>query len=371
MVLLARPDEDARLGRLVWSAGDAALPRLGRYLLQAAKVGYLARVHDGGQEPARIRDRLSGRLDRLTALLGEPSPAEQIAAAREEVVADEAALHAVLESLERMGRGVEIARDTMTRALPERALPDPELADDLLLRIGDDIAFLEAVRKRAERTRELVVAVPPRPATAAVEHRIGFGVDVVGYSKRSTPAQAEIQDRVAALLEQVLHGIGLEVHDTDRQPAGDGVMVVLPPGAEAHRVLPGLLNGWRARLAADNAAHPHDPIRLRMSAGSGPYTVAALGFAGRSIIEVGRLLDCAELRAAVAARPDADVVALVSDRLHADVVEEGYPGLALGQFERVPVAVKEYRGRAWLWTGAENAVTPGPPAGAGPPDPAP
>ncbi|MFI5897086.1 CATRA conflict system CASPASE/TPR repeat-associated protein [Actinoplanes sp. NPDC051513] len=370
MVLLARPDEDERLGRLVWSAGDATLPRLGRHLLHASKVRYHARVHDGGQEPARIRDRLGGRLDRLTALLADPAQADEAATVRDGLAADEAALHAVLESLERMSRGVEIARDNMTRALPERALPDAELAGNLLLRIGDDIAFLESVRKRAQRTRDLVAAVRPAPAPRSVEHRICFGVDVVGYSGRSTPGQREVQRRVAALLEQVLRAIGLEVRETDRQPAGDGVTVVLPPGAEAHLVLPGLLHGWRGLLAADNATHPGDRIRLRISAGSGSYTVAELGFAGRSIIEVGRLLDCAELRAAVAARPDADVVALVSDRLHADVVEEGYPGLALGQFERVPVAVKEYRGQAWLWTGAENPVSR-PPAGAGPPDPAP
>jgi len=371
MVLAAGPGEDEELGRLVWSTGDATLPRLGRYLLHASKVRYLARVHDGGHEPARIRDRLGERLDRLTALLADPSRAEEAAAVRETLVADEAALHAMLALLERMGRGVEIARDNMRRALPEPALPDPELAGDLLLRIGDDIAFLESVRVRAQRTRGLAAAVRPAPRPATVEHRIGFGVDVVNYSGRSTPAQEQVQRRVVTLFERVMRSLGIEVPETDRQPAGDGMTVVLPAAAEAHRVLPGLLHGWRAGLAADNAAHPDDRIRLRMSAGSGPYTVAALGFAGQSVIEVGRLLDCAGLRAAVAARPDADLVVLVSDRLHGDVVREGYPGLTSAQFERIDVAAKTYEGHAWLWTGAENPVTPRPRAAADRPDPAP
>ena len=371
MVLVAAPGQDEGLGRLVWSTGDAALPRLGRYLLHAAKVRYLARVHDGGREPARIRDRLSERLDRLAALLADPSRAEEAAAVRETLVADEAALHAMLESLERMSRGVEIGRDNMVRALPEPALPDPELAGGLLLRIGDDIAFLESVRKRARRTRELAAAVRPAPRPRSVEHRIGFGVDVVNYSARSTPAQEQVQLRIATIFEKVLRSLGLEVADTDRQEAGDGMMVALPAGAEAHRVLPGLLHGWRALLAEDNAAHPADRIRLRMSVGSGPYPVAALGFAGRSVIEVGRLLDGPELRAAVAARPDADVVVLVSDRLYGDVVREGYPGLAPGQFGRVEVAADTNEGHAWLWTGAESPVTPRPRAGADRPGPAP
>jgi hypothetical protein len=371
MVLVAGTGEVERLGGLVWSTGDATLPRLGRYLLNASKVRYLARVHDGGQEPARTRDRLAGQLDRLTALLADPARAEEAAAVRETLVADEAALHAVVEALERMSRSAEIARDNMTRALPEPALPDPELARDLLQRIGDDIVFLESIRKRAQRTRELAAAVRPAPRPRAVEHRIGFGVDVVNYSGRSTPVQEEVQQRIATLFETVLRALDIEVADTVRQQAGDGMTVVLPAAAEAHRVLPRLLHGWRARLAEDNAAHPDDRIRLRMSAGSGPYTAAALGFAGPSVIEVGRLLDCDELRAAVAARPDADLVVLVSDRLHGDVVREGYPGLTPAQFQRIDVAAKTYAGHAWLWTGAENPVTPGRRAGADQPDPAP
>lgn len=371
MVLIAGPDEDERLGGLVWSTGGAELPRLGRFLLDASKVRYLARVHDGGQEPARTRDRLSGQLDRLAALLADPARADEAAAVRETLVADEAALHATVELLERMRLGVAIARDNMTRALPEPGLPDQELAGDLLLRIGDDLAFLESVRKRAAYTRDLPTVVPPAPPPRPVEHRICFGVDVVSYSGRSTPAQAKVQARVARLFASVLRGLDIAPADTDRQPAGDGLIVVLPAAALAHRVLPGLLHGWRAWLAEDNAAHPDDRIRLRMSVGSGPYTVAALGFAGQSIIEVGRLLDCAELRAAVAARPAVDVVVLVADRLHADVVREGYPGLDPGQFERVAVAAKTYEGHAWLWTGARSPVTPRPRAGADQPDPAP
>ena len=354
MVLLGRPGpaEDERISRLAWSAGDAALPPLGRYLMHAAKLRYLGRVHDGGQEPARIRERVAGLLDRFAGLLADPDRGEQATALRGELTVEEAALNATLEALEQMGRSVEIGRDNMTGALDDPVLPDAGIADRLAQRIADDIGYLEATRKRAERIRDLVVppAIPATRGRPRIEHRIGFGVDVVGYSRRSTPAQAALQRRIAAVLQRVLDDLEVALHDTDRQPAGDGLMVVLPPDIEAPRVLPGLLHGWGAHLAADNGAHPEDHIRLRMSAGTGPFTAAPLGFAGRAIIEVGRLLNSGALRQAMDDRPEADVVVLVSQRLYEDVVLEGYPGLDPDRFERVPVQVKEYRSDAWLWT---------------------
>jgi len=46
------------------------------------------------------------------------------------------------------------------------------------------------------------------------------------------------------------------------------------------------------------------------------------------------------------------VVAVITDRLHQDVIREGYPGLDAGQFERVEVEVKTFRAVAWVWTGS-------------------
>jgi len=88
-----------------------------------------------------------------------------------------------------------------------------------------------------------------------------------------------------------------------------------------------------------------------LSVAAGPFANSAIGFTGNTIIEIGRLLDSTALRHAVTAHPAADVVALVSDRLHADVVGEGYPGLDATHFEQIPVQAKTYRKPAWLWTG--------------------
>jgi hypothetical protein len=379
LVVLGRPDEDARLSQHTWSAGDIALPPLGRYLMHAAKLRHQVRVLGDGSELTRLRERATARMDRLVGLLRNPDAAADVAAAVAEVAADEAELAGTLEALHRMRRSVEIARGNMASALPDPFPSDAALAGRVSQQLVDDVDFLEGVRVRAERTREITrtpVQVPPvttaipepppeqppRLDTRVVQ-RLGFGFDVIGYSSRSSPQQAEVQQRLAGMVERVLLGIGLELHDTDRQDAGDGMVVVLPPDLELHRVLPGLLRGWRIQVLAGNGEHPGDRIRLRLSVAAGPFANAAIGFAGATIIEIGRLLDSAALRRAAADHHDADVVALISDRLYADVVGEGHPGLDPDQFVRIPVEVKTYQKEAWLWTGAAlSAHSPEPAA---------
>ncbi|WIM94368.1 BN6_48550 family protein [Actinoplanes oblitus] len=355
LVIVGRPSQERALSEFAWSAGDSALPPLGRYLLHATKLRYHARVLDAGGLRA-LRSRV---LDRV-----EPSGPADLT----EYTADEAELVAALGGLRRMARSVEIARANLAKAVAPQLPADAELATWLADRIGDEVEYLEATREQAERTAKLIPEQRP-PATAAarsgVEHRVGFGIDVVDYSSRTAPSRNEVQRRVAGMVERVLEGLGLKPHETDRQDAGDGMMVVLPAGVPTHLALPKLLHGWRACLVADNAAHPADRIRLRLAVGSGPFAAAAIGFSDNTIIGIGRLLDSPALRQAVVEHPDADVVALITDRTHEDVVGEGYEGLDANQFRSVEVRVKTFRRTAWLWTG--GSVTPAAPAG---PEPA-
>ena len=392
LVLVARPDEDARLSRLTWSAGDTALPPLGRYLMHAAKIRYHARVLGDGHVLADVRDRLDQRLDRLTGLLQDPDGAARGGPEAAGLAADESALVASLEAVARMRHSVDIARSNMAAALPEGSLPtDGLLAAWLAQELADQSVLLETARERAGRLREIVAArwalghsgsqvrypipvagdpfagagwteTPPRESSARVEQRLAFGVDVVSYSRRTVPQQHAVQARLAEVADRVLDRVGLDLRDTDRQDAGDGMMVVLPPDLEAHRVLPELLHGWHELITADNAAHPDDRIRLRLSVVTGPFARAAIGFSGNAIIDAGRLLDSSDLRDAIVANPSADLVAIISERLHEDVIAAGYAGLSPGQFtERlVTIPSKEYRKRAWLWTAGAHRPTEDP-----------
>ncbi|GAB3855970.1 CATRA conflict system CASPASE/TPR repeat-associated protein [Dactylosporangium cerinum] len=345
LVLLAGLDEDAELSRFAWSDGGTALPPLGRYLMHAAKLRYQARVLGDGGQLTRLRRRVNGRLDELTGLLRAPGGAGRAVAA--DLAGDRADLAATLQSLRVMRRTVDIARGNMAGTLDGPLPADAPLGDWLAQQLVDDTDLLEATWERAERVAAMLdppdappsPLSPPSPGAAEaagaagaargpspteVEYRVGFDVDVVNYSGRSTPRQVEVQHRVAGMVERILARIGVPVHETDRQPAGDGMMVVLPARVPADVALPALLHGWRAQVVADNAEHPHDRIRLRLSVGSGPFTRSAIGFSGQAIIEVGRLLDCQPLRQAVLDHPDADLVAIVADRIYRDVVVEGY-----------------------------------------------
>ncbi|WP_305785578.1 CATRA conflict system CASPASE/TPR repeat-associated protein [Symbioplanes lichenis] len=373
LVVLGRPDEDARLSRFTWSAGDVALPPLGRYLLHAAKLRYAARVRGNGAQVAAVRDRTAARLDRITDLLEGPDGADGLAAEAAGLAADQATVAATVQALSWMQRSVEIARDNLGSAIKDPLPADRALAPALAQWLDDDVYFLRQVQTRAEQTRHLIPAPAPQPPARSVlerpapvaaparapggrtEQRMGFGVDVVRYSDRTTPRQFEIQRRLAGIVERVLSGVGVALHDSDRQDAGDGMMVVLPAGVQPHEALPRLLNGWRAQVTADNAEHPEERIRLRLSVTTGPFTPSDIGFTGATIIETGRLLDSDALRRAVTDHPGADLVALVSDRLHADVVAEGYPGLDAAHFTPVRVRVKTLDKQAWLWTGAPPA----------------
>lgn len=364
LVLLAGLDQDVELSRFAWSDGGTALPPLGRYLMHAAKLRYLARVLGDGQQLARLRERADGHRDHVTELLRDTERRRELARRSVEVSADEAEVAGALRELRQMRQSAQVARGNMARAMAEPLPGDAELAEWLIDQLAVEVELMDATREQAERFR-LILGTPlppepewpgpqaPGPAVTAsrVEHRVAFGIDVVSYSTRRVPMQVEVQKRLDGMVERVLTGLDLAVHQTDRQNSGDGMMVVLPASVPSHIALPKLLGGWLAVLADDNAAHPEDRIRVRLSVGSGLFTAAATGFAGLAIIEIGRVLDSQELRRAVAEHPDADVVAGIGERIYQDVVASGYPDVEPGDFQPLDVTVKSYRGRVWLWIG--------------------
>ncbi|MEU4155003.1 CATRA conflict system CASPASE/TPR repeat-associated protein [Actinoplanes sp. NPDC026670] len=364
LALLAGPEQDRQLSELAWGDGSTALPPLGRYLLHAAKLRYAARVLGDGGRLARLRKRTDGHREEISRLLGEPRSRAEAARRSGALAADESEVVGAVGALRTMAQSVAIARANMDRALPGPLPADAELGAWLTAQIAVETELMEATREQAERIRLIIGAaipgrpepelpvLPHRPVTPGVEHRVAFNVDVVNYSARTSPAQTEVQRRLSGLAGQVLAGLGLKLHDTDRQQSGDGILVVLPASVPSHTALPALLHGWRRHLAVDNAGHPEERIRLRLSVGAGPFTEGATGFVGRAVIEIGRLLDSDVLRRAVTGHPEADVVAGITDRLHQDVVAEGYPGLDSGDFEPADFTVKTFTGRAWLWTGA-------------------
>lgn len=192
---------------------------------------------------------------------------------------------------------------------------------------------------------------PPRPRRPRGEraNRLGFVVDVVSYGQRTAPEQERVQDRLQALLRAVVADVGDDFDEVDRDSGtGDGMVVFLPTGGDPTELLPALLRSVATRLAADNAVY-RDRIRLRMAVGTGLVARGGNGFTGPLVVNISRLVDSEPLRRAVADNPEADLVVLVLDVLHREVVAPGYLPLLVDRFEVVDVAMKEFVERAWLW----------------------
>lgn len=186
-------------------------------------------------------------------------------------------------------------------------------------------------------------------ASRFTEIRMGFGVDVVGYSDRDAPGRSALQRRLDRLLREVLGDLGFDLAQVDHQRNGDGMNVVLPLRTDVTRALPGLVNSAAVRLRQDNDRHT-DRMRLRMACDVGTFTAGANGYEGEAVLDFCRLLDSPPLRDALAPHRNAELGVLVSTFLYRQVLALGYPGLDPGDFTRVTAVVKRFQADAWLYT---------------------
>jgi hypothetical protein len=179
--------------------------------------------------------------------------------------------------------------------------------------------------------------------------RMGFMLDIVGYSRRDARAQELLQQRLVGVVRLVLDDLRVEPSDIDHQGTGDGLLVILPERVDVHRVLPALLASTTRLLAGDNAMF-RDRVRVRMAADIGPVRIAELGFEGAMVTNMARLLDSRPLRDWVDEHPERDLSVALSDSMHRFVVAEGTPELPAEQFTQVHVQVNEAMSTGWLWT---------------------
>lgn len=179
--------------------------------------------------------------------------------------------------------------------------------------------------------------------------RMGFGVDVVGYSDRDVVGRAALQTRLDQLVRVVLGDIGLDLTRLDHQRSGDGMNIVLPLDTDITQALPGLVNAMGARLREDNERHV-DRMRLRMACDVGTFRAGANGYEGEAVLSFCRLLESLPLRDALKPHRRAELGVLISQFLYGQVLSPGCPGLNREEFTRVTAVVKHYQADAWLYT---------------------
>jgi hypothetical protein len=188
------------------------------------------------------------------------------------------------------------------------------------------------------------------PAPAPKRHRVTFGVDIEGYSKRLDPEQFELQARLCWVTEQALKGAGVKPRKCERQNQGDGQLISLPAAVDMQAVLPALPRAMQAALYQVNSVPgPAGRMRMRMAIAQGPLQQAAAGYVGPGVIAASRMLDSQMLRDELRQAPGADLVLMVSDDLYRQVYRHGYGGLAAGSFRSAFVDDPSGKFTAHVW----------------------
>lgn len=194
-----------------------------------------------------------------------------------------------------------------------------------------------------------------RPDRGDRRLRLGFSLDVAGFGTRTVQEAHEVQRRLRRLVDACLAecGLALDRLSGGYQWTGDGIHVMLPIDLDPAFALPVLMRSLAAALGTDNARSA-DRIRLRMAVGVGLVEPSVTGFNGPLIVDISRLVSSDPLRDALAGFPAADLAVAISDHVFTLVIKPGYPGIPVGQFTAVNVAVKEFAEPAWVWVSARQ-----------------
>jgi hypothetical protein len=203
------------------------------------------------------------------------------------------------------------------------------------------------------------------------QRRVMVSIDMESYSKRSNGLQHRAQEAFKRIMEDAAVESGLDRTDWLTQQGGDGELGILPPGTSERAVLQLVSVLDRMLREHNQGLAPEARVRLRIAVHQGlVHLDGANGFSGRPIVEVSRLVDSPQLKAALRAFPGANAALVVSDSIYHEVVEQ-YEDLRPEQFARVIASIpdKDFSTPAWIYVPGENAATrqvpveqPSPPA---------
>ncbi|MGA5446162.1 hypothetical protein ACPCVO_05840 [Streptomyces umbrinus] len=194
--------------------------------------------------------------------------------------------------------------------------------------------------------------------------RLCLAVDIEKYSARDNADMVRLQRVLLRTLRAACERVGVAWERCGRQAQGDGYLLVLEPDVDETRVVPGLLVGLMAGLAAANeravevnsaagkesSGGDLNSVRMRASLHQGIVHEADSGYAGSAVVALFRVLDSDPVRRVLAESSDTDLVAAFSDTLYQDLVDTGYEGLSAVGFEKVEIeiAAKNFTGVAWV-----------------------
>ncbi|WP_410643359.1 ATP-binding protein [Amycolatopsis sp. lyj-346] len=180
--------------------------------------------------------------------------------------------------------------------------------------------------------------------------RLCLSVDVQGYGKGNDVKQSQVQEDLSDVLDTAARAAGLNRDAWIKQSRGDEELALIPASEPEHRVLDAFISGLATELYRRNCVRPLDSrLRLRLAITHGPVCPGPLGFVGKAVVEVSRLIDSDRARQALANVPEAHLLAVLSHDLYTDVVVAGRTTVPPSHFVRVHVEEKEFAQDAWMW----------------------
>ena len=174
-------------------------------------------------------------------------------------------------------------------------------------------------------------------------------VDVAGSASRDGRGQRRMRDDLYGLMTEVTEENGVDIDSLPLRDTGDGLRLIIPldvmtPTRVVGVFIPGLAAGLREhrRRSSESAR-----IRIRVCFDSGLVAAHRHGWTGEPLVRAARLIDAQQVRDALAAEPDADLVVVISEPMH-ELLRNRFGLIAPNCFEQIRVRAKEFDGPAWL-----------------------
>ncbi|MFE9451259.1 hypothetical protein [Streptomyces sp. NPDC006739] len=193
-------------------------------------------------------------------------------------------------------------------------------------------------------------------------------LDIEDFSLRPETTQATLHDALYQVVEFALARAGLEAGGYEAQDRGDGMLLLLPAGTGPTRLLRELVRGLDDALVRHRDTYNHEHrMRLRVGLNQGLVIRSGQRWTGTGINDVARLVDAGPVKEVLARAGRAQLVLVVSDELHRQVVLGRYPGIDPAAYLPADFVTKHGETRRGWVTVPGYPAPPGLPVGSGEP----
>ena len=222
--------------------------------------------------------------------------------------------------------------------------------DHVQIYVGGDVSGQIIAGSGNYVTRSEGQPTPNRPVAdwTGPTHYTIVAMDVFRSGSRDDQLLLRMRADLRAIVAGALARQRLDMSQIDRGDLGDGLRLVapatIPPRAFLDPFIPDLASALREhrRAVADIAR-----LRLRVAVHMGLLHRDEDGWAGHPLVHCARLLDAQPVRRALELAERADLVLVVSQMVHDELVRHGH-GLDPASYRQVTIVEKETRAPAWV-----------------------